>query len=37
MRQQHLFHLLIDRHISAPEAIDRLFRVADDKELAGER
>jgi hypothetical protein len=31
-----LLHLLVESHIGAPESIDRLLRIADQKELAGD-
>jgi hypothetical protein len=32
--QQHVLHLQVDRDVSASEAIDRLFGIADEEEFA---
>jgi hypothetical protein len=32
--KEALLHLLIESHIGAPEPVDRLLRIADQKELA---
>ena len=34
--KEALLHLLIESHIGAPEPVDRLLRIADQKELAGD-
>src|SRR5206468_6232444 len=34
---QELVHISINRHIGAAEPVNRLLRVADDEELAGNR
>ena len=36
-RLQHLVYAAINSHVGAPETIDRLLRVADQKELPGNR
>ncbi len=33
---EHLAHAPVDVHVRAPEPIDRLLRIADDEELAGD-
>ena len=35
-RLQQLAHLAVDLDVGAPEAVDRLLRVADDEQLAGD-
>jgi hypothetical protein len=37
LREQAILHLLVDGDVRAPEAVDRLLRVADREELAGAR
>ena len=36
-RFQELVHVSIHRHVGAAESVDRLFRIADDEELAANR
>src|SRR6478736_2147711 len=35
--EKALLHFLIERHVRAPEPVDRLLRIADQEKLAGDR